>query len=111
MARLHGILAATVTPFTSEDRIDEGSMRCLVRELIKSGVHGLVPTGGTGEFSTLTLDERKEVTELVSEAAEGHVPVVPHVGTVATVLLASKWEKRRLKLCEGFVLPGLTERR
>jgi hypothetical protein len=27
------------------------------------------------------------------------------------VLLASKWEKRRLKLCEGFVLPGLTERR
>jgi hypothetical protein len=31
--------------------------------------------------------------------------------SLENVLLASKWEKRRLKLCEGFVLPGLTERR
>jgi 4-hydroxy-tetrahydrodipicolinate synthase len=84
MTRLQGILAATVTPFTAGDRVDEAATRHLVDALIDAGVHGLVPTGSTGEFPSLTLDERQRVVEVVLDAARGRVPVVPHVGAIAT---------------------------
>jgi 4-hydroxy-tetrahydrodipicolinate synthase len=84
MTRLHGILAATVTPLTAEDRIDEAATRRLVDSLIDAGVHGLLPTGSTGEFASLTMDERRQVVEVVLQAAGGRVPIVPHVGAIAT---------------------------
>jgi len=84
MTRWHGILAALVTPFTPDDRVDEATTRRLVEELIDAGVHGMIPTGSTGEFPTLTLDERKRVVEIVIDAARGRVPVIPHTGAMAT---------------------------
>ena len=53
MARLHGILPAMVTPFTVDDRVDEAATRNLVQSLLDAGVHGLIPTGSTGEFSAI----------------------------------------------------------
>jgi hypothetical protein len=47
----------------------------------------------------------------VVETSRDSVSAVWAASASMDVLLASKWEKRRLKLCEGFVLPGLTERR
>lgn len=95
MARLHGILPAMVTPFTVDDRVDEAATRNLVQSLLDAGVHGLIPAGSTGEFSAMTLDERKRVTDVVLEAAGGKVPVLPHTGAVATreVVALSKHAK------------------
>jgi hypothetical protein len=59
-----------------------------------------------GRFAEATL----ELPHWVLLLAGGMVALGAATG-LAGVLLASKWEKRRLKLCEGFVLPGLTERR
>lgn len=84
MPRFYGILAAMVTPFTADHRVDEPATRALVNSLIDGGVHGLIPTGSTGEFPTMTMDERKQVLELTLEAAKGRVPVIPHTGAVAT---------------------------
>ena len=64
--------------------LDEATTRRLVEGLIDAGVHGMIPTGSTGEFPTLTLDERKRVVEIVVDAARGRVPVVPHTGAMAT---------------------------
>ncbi len=69
MTRLHGMLAAMVTPFTPDDRVDEPATHKLVQSLVDAGVHALIPTGSTGEFPTLTLDERKRVAEITIEAA------------------------------------------
>jgi 4-hydroxy-tetrahydrodipicolinate synthase len=84
MTRWHGILAALVTPFTADDQVDEPATRRLVESLIEAGIHGLIPTGSTGEFPTLTLDERKRVVEVVAETARGRVPVIPHTAAMAT---------------------------
>lgn len=96
MTRFHGILAATVTPFTADDRVDEPATRRLVDSLIEAGVHGLIPTGSTGEFPTMTLDERQRVVEITIEAARGRVPVIPHTAAVATreVVALSKHARR-----------------
>ncbi|KAE8397447.1 hypothetical protein BDV37DRAFT_265602 [Aspergillus pseudonomiae] len=59
MADLQGIMVALITPFTDDQSaIHEGRLQMLVERQIQAGVHGLVPGGSTGEFTSLTLAER-----------------------------------------------------
>lgn len=82
---LHGVLVALVTPFTSDAAdIDVPVLREHVDRLIQAGVHGLVPGGSTGEFTALTLAERKQLTEECVKAADGRVPVVAGTGALST---------------------------
>jgi 4-hydroxy-tetrahydrodipicolinate synthase len=82
---LNGILVAIVTPFTADgSEIDASALEAHVDRLIGEGAHGLVPGGSTGEFTTLSLDERKQLTELVVKAAGGRVPVVAGTGALST---------------------------
>ncbi|CDX33198.1 putative dihydrodipicolinate synthase/ N-acetylneuraminate lyase [Mesorhizobium sp. SOD10] len=79
-----GVIAAMVTPFTKNDTVDEAALRALVDRLISEGVHGLLPSGGTGEFTALSDDERRQVIRIVTEQAAGRVPVVAHTGAAST---------------------------
>jgi 4-hydroxy-tetrahydrodipicolinate synthase len=82
---LTGILVALVTPFTADGaEIDAAALERHVDRLVAAGVHGLVPGGSTGEFTTLTFDERKELTELTVKAAAGRVPVIAGTGALST---------------------------
>ena len=82
---LAGVLVALVTPFTADgNEIDAVALEAHVDRLIREGAHGFVPGGSTGEFTTLTLDERKQLTELVVKAASGRVPVVAGTGALST---------------------------
>ncbi|KAJ5112353.1 hypothetical protein N7532_000398 [Penicillium argentinense] len=83
MASIGGIMVALITPFTDDKtKIDEGRLQAHIEHLIKAGVHGLVPGGSTGEFTTMSTAERKQLTELCVKFAAGRVPVV--VGTGST---------------------------
>lgn len=85
MASLHGILVALITPFTDDKTaIDESRLQAHIEHLIKAGVHGLVPGGSTGEFTTLTVAERKQLTELCVKFAAGRVPVVAGTGSLSS---------------------------
>ena len=58
----HGVLPALITPFTADGRtIDTGALAANVERLIGAGVGGLVPGGSTGEFTTLSHGERREL--------------------------------------------------
>jgi len=82
---LHGVLSAVVTPFTADgEDIDEAGLRAVVEHTMDGGVHGLIPCGSTGEFATLSPDERRRVVEVVAGAAGGRTPVVPQVGAMTT---------------------------
>lgn len=71
-----GIITALATPFDSEQELDESTLRHLVERQIKAGVHGVMVTGGCGEFVNLSDDERKRVLQVALEAAAGRVPVI-----------------------------------
>lgn len=80
-ADLHGVIAAIVTPFDAQDRLDEAAARRVTRHVIEGGSDGIMTSGGTGEFPHLSRQERKEVTRIVVEEAAGRVPVI--AGTAA----------------------------
>jgi 4-hydroxy-tetrahydrodipicolinate synthase len=81
----HGVLPALVTPFTGDGTaIDAGGLTAMVQRLVRAGVGGLVPGGSTGEFTTLTNGERREIVEITVAAAAGRVPVVAGTGALST---------------------------
>jgi 4-hydroxy-tetrahydrodipicolinate synthase len=78
-----GIFPALVTPFSPRDEVDECSFRELIRFLLPD-VNGLVPCGTTGEFSSLTLDEKKRVIEICLDETAGRLPVLAGTGCQST---------------------------
>lgn len=83
--QLRGILVAIITPFTDDGQaIDKERLKSHIDHLFKSGCHGLVPGGSTGEFTAMTLEERKQLIELCVEYASGRGPVVAGIGATST---------------------------
>jgi dihydrodipicolinate synthase/N-acetylneuraminate lyase len=80
-----GILPAMITPFTPDGAsVDHAAYTPIVDRLVAAGVAGLVPNGSTGEFNSLTGDERRATVESIVAAAAGRVPVVPQTGAMST---------------------------
>lgn len=85
MADLHGIMVALITPFTDDKtKIDESRLQAHIEHMIQAGIHGLVPGGSTGEFTTMSTAERKQLTELCVKYAAGRVPVVAGTGSTSS---------------------------
>lgn len=77
-----GVYAVTITPFLESGGVDEALLREHIRWLIDDGgVHGIIPTGSTGEFAYLDPEERRMVARITIEAVNGQVPVI--IGTAA----------------------------
>jgi 4-hydroxy-tetrahydrodipicolinate synthase len=84
-ADFHGVLPALITPFTDDGAdIDGDALAAIVERLIGGGVAGVVPGGSTGEFTTLTGAERRELIEVAVAGAAGRVPVVAGTGALST---------------------------
>jgi 4-hydroxy-tetrahydrodipicolinate synthase len=85
MPDFHGVLPALITPFTEDGaEVDADALAAIVDRLVAASVAGLVPGGSTGEFTTLSDAERREVIEVTVEAAAGRVPVVAGTGALTT---------------------------
>jgi 4-hydroxy-tetrahydrodipicolinate synthase len=78
-----GSFTALITPFQN-GALDEDAFCKLVEFQIRSGAHGLVPVGTTGESPTLTHDEHNRVVELCVKRAAGRVPVIAGAGSNST---------------------------
>jgi len=78
-----GIFPALVTPFGSDDRLDETAYRELIRTVLPH-VDGVVPCGTTGEFSSMTIDEKKAAIDICIDEVAGKVPVLGGTGCQST---------------------------
>ncbi len=78
----HGTYTVLVTPFTADGvRVDLAALERLVAFQVNEGIDGLIPLGSTGEFLSVSREERTAIVETVIRAAAGRVPVL--VGTGA----------------------------
>ncbi len=78
---LRGVNVAIVTPFLDNHDVDLAGAKQLTRFLIDAGVHGIMTTGGNGEFPHMLPDEKKAVTAAIVEEAAGEIPII--AGTAA----------------------------
>ena len=79
-----GIIAAIVTPYTSDGEINEEAYRKIVDFNIDAGISGFWVAGGTGESVLLDDDERIRLGELTVDQAKGRAKTILHVGALTT---------------------------
>ncbi|MDB6140654.1 MAG: dihydrodipicolinate synthase/N-acetylneuraminate lyase [Verrucomicrobiaceae bacterium] len=78
---LHGLVAATHTPFFSDGAINFGMVETQASHLIKTQVPTAFIGGSTGESSSLTVTERLALADRWFEVAKGtSLNIVVHVG-------------------------------
>jgi len=81
---LQGVVPPIATPLTDEDRVDEPSLRRLVRFLLSAGVHGILANGTMGGFAFLTDEEQIRAISIVVDEAKGALPIIGCVGETST---------------------------
>ena len=79
-----GMWPALVTPFGADGKAALDVVERLVDLFAKQGLDGLYVTGSTGQWPLLTVDERQAVVERCVKASAGRIPIMAHVGAVAT---------------------------
>ena len=92
-----GMATALITPMTP-DGVDLPALEKLVNEQIAKGIHALVAIGTTGEASTLSMEEKRQVVRCVVQTAAGRVPVIAGTGANCT---AHAIENTRMACQEG----------
>lgn len=81
---LKGILAAVVTPFDANGALDLPGIERQVDHILGGGAHGVVSTGSTGEFTSLSIDEQKAVNAAYAKAADGRGYAIAGAGALTT---------------------------
>ena len=74
-----GCGTALVTPFT-EDGIDFDTLKKLIDFQIQQGTDALIILGTTGESSTMTLEEKKQVVKFAIDNVHKQIPVIIGAG-------------------------------
>ena len=85
-AKPKGLMPPMITVFKSDESLDEAGTRSFVNFLLQNGVHGVCPGGSTGEFISMTLEERRRTVEVVTEEVAGRGIVYPGTGHYSTRL-------------------------
>ena len=75
-----GVATALVTPLT-KDGVDYAAFEKLIEWQIAQGINALVICGTTGESSTLTDDEHREVLKFAVKVVNGRVPLIAGTGS------------------------------
>ncbi|MFC3058645.1 4-hydroxy-tetrahydrodipicolinate synthase [Paenirhodobacter populi] len=76
-----GVYTVMITPMTQQGDVDLAALARFTDWQIREGIHGLIPLGSTGEFLSLSEEERDDVIRTVIATAAGRVPVL--IGTGA----------------------------
>ncbi len=95
---VRGVIPAIVTPFDEQEELDIGSLERLTDWLVGQGIHGVMTTGGTGEFPHLSREERRASIEAIARSSSGRVPVIAGTAACST--------REVLLLCEDAAEAG-----
>ena len=79
--RLEGMVAATFTPMDENGDVNLSVIDKYADWIASTPVKGVFVCGTTGEFSSLTIDERKAVLEKWVASAAKRFKVIAHVGS------------------------------
>lgn len=80
-----GIFIPMVTPFkASDESIDFEGLKEVTDFLAENGVDGVIPSGSTGEFIAMTMEEQKKVNAAVCKYSAGRMKVFCSTGAYRT---------------------------
>lgn len=84
MAIFKGAGVAIVTPMKENQEVNYEKLEELIHFQINEGTDSIIIAGTTGESSTLTMEEHRDVIKAAIEFTKGRVPVVAGTGSNCT---------------------------
>jgi 4-hydroxy-tetrahydrodipicolinate synthase len=78
-----GLYTALITPLKN-GKVDFDSLGKLIQKQYEAGVNGIVPCGSTGESSTMSHEEHREIIKFCVEKAKGKMKVLAGSGSNST---------------------------
>lgn len=107
-AKWAGVFPAVTTKFKDNEDLDHAAMEQHFAFQIDSGVDALLTCGSLGEASTLSFDEKLEVTRTALRVADGRVPVLVNVSETRTLTACRFAEKAHELGVQGLmVMPSV----
>ncbi len=101
-----GPMPAVTTPFHDDGRIDEAAFAANLEGLIAAGATGFVVGGCTGEFWSLSHEERKRLFDVAFEAIAGRVTLIAGTGAVSVEETVALTRHAEAAGCDGaLILP------
>jgi 4-hydroxy-tetrahydrodipicolinate synthase len=82
--KLSGVMPALITPFDTNNKIDFRAFEKHLTALRTAGVTGWVPMGSTGEYFSLSNEERDEVLKFVKDFANDDEILIAGTNAPAT---------------------------
>lgn len=79
--KFKGLVAAAYTPMHEDESIAPEKIAPLVEYAVRQKFAGLFAVGSTGEFCSLTVEERKLVAKTYIREAAGRIPVIVNIGS------------------------------
>lgn len=79
--KLQGVFPVLVTPMFEDESINWEGFKQNIEHFVNQGVDGIAINGSTGEFVSLTKEERFKAVEIAVETVAGRLPLI--VGTAA----------------------------
>ncbi|GGB42241.1 4-hydroxy-tetrahydrodipicolinate synthase [Lentibacillus populi] len=81
MKKLEGAFPVLITPMHQDGEVNYGGLKQNIEHFINEGVAGIVVNGSTGEFVSLTKEEKFKAAEAAVEQVNERIPLI--VGTAA----------------------------
>lgn len=81
--RINGVLTAIVTPFDADGEVNPQALKQQINRQLAAG-NGIFCGGTNGEFFVLNEQEKVAVTATCVDEVAGRMPVVAHIGEIAT---------------------------
>lgn len=82
--KLKGPVVAMTTHFKEDGSVDLEAMKTMTEYYVQSGIQTVIVTGSTGQFVTLTDDERAQVQKAVIDTADKRITVIAGSSDKAT---------------------------
>lgn len=85
-----GTGVAVTTPFKNNKKVDYDNLKKHIRYLAENGIDYFVVLGTTGEYVTLTEEEKQDVVETFKSTNNGNLPIVLGMGGNNTEAVVNK---------------------
>lgn len=80
---LGGVLAALLTPRSPDGRVDLGALERNIEFVLERGVAGITVGGATGEYPSLTLEERRQIAARARHVLGGRSRLICGAGAAS----------------------------
>ena len=79
--KIDNLIAATYAPMNQDGSLNTEIIKTYSNFLIRNNIKGVFMNGSTGDFASLTIDERKAITLAWSQTKTSDLYLIDHVGS------------------------------